>query len=443
MKRLSLCVFVVCAACLLLTPVALASTKARHFAPERVRHASSLPRSYGRLAADPTYAISGHVYDFSGAPVQGAEVDWGYWATATSYQYEGYFNTDAGGAFSFPAVTGGHQILGGVPADDLHVWYNPDQNTGKFVDGLIELGDYSLDFSTTSDFALQPAQVNVTVANAPFSPIYVAAGNANIGLGRTEMTLDDNGNGVANVLPMASFDDVTAYYYTWLSNGYSAVRSAVEWLGTTPVAVTGGTTATDPVNLDWSAAEQAKLAGPSCRHSGKPGTKVLMVLSGWPAGETASLLGYPGGVAKGSVTSTGPDQMYPVQVTIPATAPVGVYEIDTYRSDTTDSLVQMWDLFQVCTFKPSTSSILHGHAVRLSGRVPGTGNVTVYATTHKVSAAPGTLAATGWHRVGSYKTSSGRFTTSLLHPTHTTYYVVKYNGFAFPAFTPVTRVGVR
>ena len=131
-------------------------------------------------------------------------------------------------------------------------------------------------------------------------------------------------------------------------------------------------------------------------------------------------------------------------ITIPATEPVGFYEIDTYRTDAAgaDSLLGMWDLYQVCTFKPSVSTILHGHAVRLSGRVPGTGGVTIYSTWHKVSAAPGTLAATGWHKVGVYKTSSGKFTSSLLHPTRTMYYVAKYKGDAFQAFTSVTRVTV-
>ena len=451
MKRLSLCVFAVCAACLLLTPVALASTKARHFAPDRVRHTASAPRAYARLGADPTYAISGHVLDFGGTPVQGAEVDWGWWAGSAGYQFGGSnitspssTGTGADGLFNFAALAGNPGF------DDLTIYY---PGTVYQATGLWKMDWWSLDFTAKNDttpfsYDTRPAAVGLHVANAPSPAIEVEAGNANVGFAQTDVTLDGSGDGSASVLPMDTFDDVIAYYYTPLSNDASACRSQVEWLGT-PASLSGGATATD-VNLDWNAAQHSYLSGRLCQHSGKAGTKVTMVLSGWPQGETASFVGYDevhGGVAKGSVTSTGADQIYPVRLKIPASAPVGVYEIDTYRTGTAgtpgaDSLVEMWDYYQVCTFKPSVSSIPRGHAVRLSGKVPGNGNVTVYSTPHKVSGAPGALAAKGWHRVGTYKTSSGRFSSSLLHPTRTTWYVVKYKGFAFQAFTQVIEVTV-
>ncbi len=309
---------------------------------------------------------------------------------------------------------------------------------------------WALDFTANNDatpfsYEIQPAQVDLNVANAPSPAIEVETGNASVGYAQTDVTLDGSNDGVASVPPMDTFDSVVAYYYTDFSNFYTACRSQVESLGT-PASLAGGGTAAGTVDLDWSAAQHAYLAGPLCRHSGKPGTKVLMVVNGWPANEKASFVGWGanGGVPKGSVISTGADQTYAMPITIPATEPVGFYEIDTYRADKAgaDSLVGMWDLYQVCTFKPSASSIHRGHAVRLSGRVPGTGNVTIYSTWHKVSAAPGTLAASGWHRVGVYKTSSGKFTSSLLHPTRTMYYVAKYKGLAFQAFTSVTRVAV-
>jgi hypothetical protein len=82
--------------------------------------------------------------------------------------------------------------------------------------------------------------------------------------------------------------------------------------------------------------------------------------------------------------------------------------------------MQLWDYYQVCTFKSSARAIRHGSAIRLSGRVPGDGYVTIYATRHKVSGQPATLAARGWVKLGRYRAnSSGKFVSSLLHPTRT------------------------
>jgi hypothetical protein len=129
---------------------------------------------------------------------------------------------------------------------------------------------------------------------------------------------------------------------------------------------------------------------------------------------------------------------------IRASAPVGVYEIGTYRLDNTDSLISLQEFVQVCTFKSSAGAIRHGKAIRLSGRVPGDGYVTIYSTRHKVSGQPGTLAAKGWVKGGRYHiSSSGKFLTGLLHPTRTTTYVAKYTGFNFPAFTSIVKVTVR
>ena len=44
--------------------------------------------------------------------------------------------------------------------------------------------------------------------------------------------------------------------------------------------------------------------------------------------------------------------------------------------------------------------------------------------------------------MGTYKVASRKFLTGLLHPTRTTWYVVKYTGYAFPAFTSVIKVTV-
>ena len=172
----------------------------------------------------------------------------------------------------------------GKPADDLTVYYYPTSS------GLRRWRYYALDFATNNDatpysYEMQPAEVNVDIAHAPAGPwVEVTAGNGTVGYANADVPLTA-GAGVASVLPMTNFDDVVAYSYT--SGGSTA---ETEWLGT-PVSVSAGTTATATVNLDWHNAQYAYLAGPTCRHSGKPGTKVKMVLKGWPAGEKAEFVG--------------------------------------------------------------------------------------------------------------------------------------------------------
>jgi hypothetical protein len=240
-----------------------------------------------------------------------------------------------------------------------------------------------------------------------------------------------------------AFDDVVAYAYDW-AGSYATCVAQTEWLGT-PVTVGPGTTAAGTVNLDWSKAQHAYLAGPTCRRSGKPGTTVKMVLKGWPTGEQAGFIGDPGGTPcdySAVVHSTGAGNTYVASLQIPTNAPVDTYEIDTYRIDSPDSFVQLWDFFQVCTFKASASAIRHGKTVRLSGRVPaGAGYVTLYSRT-RAAGQPATLAAKGWVKAARCKIKSGKFRTGLLHPRRTTWYVAKYAGYDFPAFTSVVRVRV-
>ena len=104
---------------------------------------------------------------------------------------------------------------------------------------------------------------------------------------------------------------------------------------------------------------------------------------------------------------------------------------------------RIWDFYQVCTFASSATSIRSGAAIRLRGHVPGHGYATLYKRT-TVAGQPATLSASGWTRVGTMRlTSTGKFISGYLHPTRTTWYVAKYSGTKFPAFTSVVKVSVR
>lgn len=446
MRRLAVCAFVVLAVGLVLAPGALASAGVRH-AALGTSHAVSAGPALPALGDGATYNISGHVLDFDGNGVPGAEVDWGWWDGSYNYQPGGTNmpqddspGTDNTGAFAFTGVSGGHP-----QGDDLEITYLP-----PLSDGLDFIDSWNLDFATQNDatpysYEMRPGHVNVAIANVPTSMATlvpeVKVGEQDVGFATTEVALT-GGSGVAGMLP-PSFNDVVAYYVGPLQN----CTAQAEWLGLSPVTVAAGATAGDTVNLDWNQAQYAHLAGPTWQHSGKPGTKAKMVLKGWPASQQAEFVGYYGGAPgykdySASVLSTGPGNTYTTSLQVATNAPVGMYEIDTYRVDSPASFVQLWDYFQVCTVKASASAIRYGKTVRVSGKVWGYGKVTVYSRT-KAAGQPATLTAKGWKRVGAYNTKSGKFASGLLRPKRTTWYVVKYNGYDFPAFTSVIKVTVR
>ena len=452
MRRLAMCGLIVLAVGLVLAPSALASTGVRHAALGS-RHAAAPAGAALRALGDGAlYSIGGHVHDYSGAGVPGAEVWWGSWDTTTGGYNFGGTNmplesspgTDSFGAFSFPAVTS-------VPGnDDLTVWY-PYTSPGFDPPApfLEKLETWSNDFSTVATYPLQPAKVDLAVtglsdalANGASAPsdlngadVWVAGAP---GTAETAVWLNA-GDGAAFAAP-TSFNDVTLGFYD-KRNGMTA---AVQSQGT-DTSVTAGDEDTSAVSLDWNAAHHAYLAGQYWQHSGKAGTLVRLTLKGWPVLEQAGFYfrGPTGDFdVPGTWSSTGAAAT--VSLRIPTKAPVGVYEFHAYRIDSGDAngMPDLWDMYQVCTFKASAGVIHHGRAVRLGGKVPGSGWAYVYSTTHKVTGQPGTLAAKGWVRGGRYRIkANGAFLTGLLHPKRTTYYVVKYRG-DFWAFTSVVRVVV-
>jgi hypothetical protein len=444
MKRLVLCAVGVFAVGLALAPGALASTRARPAAP---RVAPPSPASDAARLGATTYDISGHVLAFDDDPLAGAAVNWGWWDKDASdhlvYNFGGSnitsptsTGTGADGAFAFTGVTGGSPW-----GDDLTIGYG----LTAAVPGLVSLESWNLDFATQNDatpssYEMRPGEADITVAHAPGTVAEVQASESDVREADTGVALT-SGSGVIGVTP-PSFQDVVVSF----PSSYPGRKAEVESYSSTPVMVAAGATTTAPVALDRNDAQWSYLAGPLCRHSGKPGSVVTMTLKGWPADELAGFTAYYGAGTYDyatTVESSGAANTYTARLQVRPSAPVGMYEIDTTRADAYESRVDLYDFYQVCTYKASASSILPGHAVRLSGRVPGSGSVTIYAVTHKVSAAPRTLAASGWHKVGSCKLESGRFTSTLLYPTRTTWYVVKYSGYAFKAFTSVVKVAVR
>ena len=443
MRPLAVCGFVVLAAGLVLAPGALAATGARHVAAPATRHAASAGVNFQRLSDSSTYAVSGQVLDYGGTAVAGAEVDWGWWDAGnynfggTNMPLESSPGTDATGHFSFDAVTSAPT----AGNDDLTALYPfPASDTASWLEFL---ETWNNDFVTTPTYELRPGAVDVTIAglsdamaNGESPEVWVAG---TPGLAKTGIMLT---NAAGTAFTPSGFNDVVAGFYT--SQG--DMTAETQWQGS-DVSVTPGTTDTTAVALDWGQAHHAYLVGPLCQHSGKPGSIAKLRLKGWKATEQAAFyFGGPSGFwsypPAGQITSTGADQIYTASLRTPTGIAPDLYEVHAYRADDSNGVPDLWTFYQVCTFKSSASAIHHGKAIRLSGKVPaGGGTVTIYSA-KKAYGQPATLAAKGWVKVGSCKLKAGKFVSGLLHPKHTSWYVAKYTGYAYPAFTSVVKVTV-
>jgi hypothetical protein len=444
MRRLVVCGLVVLAAGLVLAPGALAATGARRVAAPATRQAAPAGVNFQRLGDGSTYGISGQVLEYGGTAVAGAEVDWGWWDagnhTLRDYNFGGANmplpsspGTDATGHFSFGAVTSA-PIAGN---DDLKAYFPfLESNTASELEFL---ETWSNDFATTPVYELRPGAVDVTIAGLSAamanggSPEVWVAGTP--GLAQTSTTLT---NAAGTAFAPSGFNDVVAGF----STPQGDMTTETQWQGS-DVSVTPGTTDTTAVALDWGQAHHAYLVGPLCQHSGKPGAIFKLRLKGWLTNEVAAFsIEGPSGFRYYRVETGGTDGIITVSLGIPTGIAPDLYAVHTYRADDPNGIPDLWTFYQVCTFKSSASAIHHGKAIRLSGKVPaGGGTVTIYSA-KKAYGQPATLAAKGWVKVGSCKLKAGKFASGLLHPKHTSWYVAKYAGYAYPAFTSVVKVTV-
>jgi len=427
----------------LFVPAARAATVPHRLASIRTHRSAALLPAPLAVASATTYPIGGTVKDFSGQPLAGWGVDWGWfdpsgatWSfTDTVYHYGASATTATDGTFSFPAVT----------SDPLHDYLTAYGDT--FV-----LEQWGLDFSTTSDYVLQPGHVAVTLTNAPASQVFgLKLGDAAGTLAESQPRLTA-GSGTADAAA-PDFNSAVAFTSSW----YGALTAEAEWdnPGHPTVAVTPGQLAGTAVPIDWSTAVHGHLTGALCQHAARPGGTVRFAVSNLPAGEQMSFYGFSWWPADwgvqtypaATITSKGSAKTYVVSLRIPARATVGdMYEIDATRTDDPQSLLDLYDLTQICTFGASRSSIARGGVVRLTGRTD-TGpysTVTLFAR-HSRAGVPSSAAAKGWAKVATLRLDSkGRFHSARLHPRRTTWYVARFSDSdsGFTVFTPVVRVAV-
>jgi hypothetical protein len=448
------CTRVAASVAVLVALLALASAAAA--APGMVRHPIAGARLHALTAqrafwakapqaartTDPVgpFALSGTVLDYDGAPAADADVEWGWFDPNAAIWFGpevvghqgGTATTGDDGTFAFSSVTS-------VPGSD----YLGASGYGEA--GWSFLGTWYNDFSSGAARVIRPGRVPVNLLHAPgTSPLMLVTGDAATGNAVTEVPTDQ----VALVADTVPPGFVTALVQAESARG--TVPAAVGWVspGHALVPVTPGQEAATTLDLDWNEAVRGRLAGPVPRQSGPAGSQVTFVLYDWPAGMQVSFDGFSFGDGSTEwftpvVTSQGPETTYRVRLTIPEDAPTGdVYGIDAYRSDDPAALLYVYDYFQVCEFGASNAVIHRGYPVRLHGRVDGD-NVTLFKRT-AVAPQPAKLSAPGWTRVRSFGTyGRGRFRTGSMRPARTTWYVARYSGGDFEAFTQVVKVTVR
>jgi hypothetical protein len=380
--------------------------------------------------------VTGRVLAADGSVAAGAEVDLWYTDAADVDQFIGYTLTDGTGAFSFPGAPA-------TTAGEIDVFFT-DGNSCQSWNDTFAAG--------SNDFTLQPGTTAAEVLRTD------DAGWNSWEWARIE-TWGSQGGGTTwitdsgDALVMApDYDYAVAYPYD---------NQGIEWNADDALSVMPGMSDGLTMTFDQNDGLGAWLGLPYWT-SGKAGTKVLLVLENWPDGYLVAFYGY-------SQSPTGPTSYWPhavhstgayyraVSLTIPKSAAPGYdYELHVVR-DSADSALDLTTYFQVASLTASHASVHRGRAVRLSGVIPTQGHmgaqmgkvklVTVYQRSK--AAGPPTVwnpTAKGWRKVATVRANGfGKYTTGLLHPRHTTWYVVRYPGDSWysPAYTSVIRVAVK
>ena len=233
-----------------------------------------------------------------------------------------------------------------------------------------------------------------------------------------------------------------------------------------PISITSGATPASTITANEADAQRLLLIKPQ-GGSGKPGAAVTIVRQNFPAGWRNSVTGYSDGQQQSSFKDYGTkvsqgNANESVTVKIPSTAKPGYqYFVGFQHIDASGDYLPLYveTAYQVCTIKPSKSSIAKGAKIRVTGIVPTQGhwgsqlgirkNVTVLW--HKGTAAvpTGTTAKAlkGWYRVGKILkcTGTGSYSTPYFKPPATGTFVVYYDAddWYWGAYTSTAKVTVR
>jgi hypothetical protein len=406
-----------------------------------------------------TGVINGTVRDYSGAVVPGADVMW-----ATADWSDGNFaNTDAQGAYHFsgvPALAGTGQLWFGYPpqGDPTFIrsgatFADPGPTTfdswpGRIATSITRGGPWA-DWSS--------CEVDLFGSDA------VSAELAEQGdtLALTQTQFDDFTNALPGSYTIAVVTFGGVPYGTYPAKRTEALE--LDFPTDAPAVVESGLTSTATLTADEATAARMHVIGWA---SGSPGSDAVVKLANFPAGDVLrisgrSLNGHDALHTFATVTipSPAPPAVF-LHLRVPSGVPLGDYY--NFAAQRVDGKLLLTASFQTCSLTASQSSIGRGSSIRLSGKVPFAFApqhpergipVTIFKRT-TASTQPRCWSGAGWTKVMTIKTTglTGRaasFSTPLLHPSRTTWYVVRYlasvnsmTGSFWRGFTSVCKVRV-
>jgi len=385
--------------------------------------------------------LNGHVYDYSGAAAAANVTAWGDLHTDSFEKATG--TTDAAGAYS----------LSGFGADGGELWILPFAGDATFARTNLT---WSNPGPTTFDF--RPGKTDVTLYRG--GPWHSDADPASNWHEAVVEVHEQYGGAFGST---AIFDDGTSSPVSGQAQSLpghqstAAVYYHMDEVAEVPVSIdTVAGTVAGSLSADQANAMRMTICRPALA-SGKPGTGVRVALSGFPVGWTGDFRGYPDYPATAPINRRGGpfgSSSTGVQYAgagIPFNATPGYW----YIVALSDGLF-LETPFQVCTLKSSRATITRGGSVRLHGIVPTEGHwggkagkrkrLVLYKRTAKAAQPTSATSPHGWTRVTSFRCNGyGKYTSALLRPKRSTWYVVRYPGdnWYWTAYTSVIKVGVR
>jgi hypothetical protein len=392
-----------------------------------------------RVDSAGTCTVTGVVLDYAGMPVGGTVVELSY--RDNTGQYTGFTQqtTSPSGTFSFANV--------------------PTTSSGRLWTWRpgVEYRRHNLAFGPgANDVVLRPGQVAVQADRAAdpswstWNTLWVAcygrAGTADREIVGT--------SGYAYAME-PSFDYALV---TFWDNEAVEVQSFAS-----PIQVAAGGISPRSVAAHEEVAQRVWVESPSWA-SGPPNARITVALEGWPSGFKARFWAEMDDPQRRWLdystewTSTG--EPAHVTLTVPGWATPGyAFLPHAWRSDKLweFTALDIHDFYQVCTIKPSASTVRAGTRVTISGVIPTQGHwsaqpglaktVTLFAHTGNAKV-PGSWDPTreGWRKVATIQADGfGRYKSPALRIDRARTFVVRYPGddWYWDAFTGTTKVNVR
>lgn len=388
-----------------------------------------------------TTTVYGTVYSSFHYGQSGADVEWDSWSDAEQGWYWGVGTTDATGAYSMSARSTTSGTVWAYPGEAAFARAGRTWSPG---------GSDQVDF--------YPGRVQISAFRG--GPWNVFTGYTVRLTGNTEYSRGDVDAIDTTSSPVAgSIEAVNGTYEGGSVNFF--YDEGVEFSG--PITVSSGSTSGTVVSVNEADAQRIWITAPYW-WSGKPGATVRLVRNSFPAGWMNVVTGYSdpsGSAAKtyGVKTSQG-GSTEPLSVKVPATAKPGYsYWIGFQHVDAAGNELPLYleEPYQVCTIKPTKTSIRKGTRIKIKGIVPTQDHwgsqlgkrKSVWILWHKGTAAvPTKWNATkqGWVPLARVRTTgTGAYTSPYLKPPRTGTFVVQYDGddWYYGAFTSVQKVTVR